>query len=196
MMVPFGQLLPRCCRTMSGTDMREGRDVREGRDGTEDATDSGHRDWGASLGLSQAYPRPHSRPTYSPVTRQETALRLAYAGAFRLRHVWCPHSGQVSPSWGMARWTSPANERQANSQSGAPRQKTFLACRYRKRASQAVKRTKCNPLAEPTDWGKRAPNCGCASCARCPRGTSGTFLRRYTKCAAIFSATGGCRHRS
>ncbi len=195
-MVPCGQLLPRCCRTMSGIDMREGRDAREGPDGTEDATDAGHCGWGASLGLSQAYPRPDSRPPYSPVTRQETALRLAHAGAFRLHHVCCPHSGQESPSWGMARWTAPANERQANSQSGAPRQKVFLFCRYRISVSQAVKRTKCNPLVEPTDWGKRAPSCGCASCVRCRRGTSGTFLGRYAKCAAIFSATGGCRHQS
>src|SRR5262249_52087868 len=170
-------------------------------DGTEDDTGAGHCGWGEKWSGRES--RPLRRippaglaPPYSPVTRQETALRLAYAGAFRLRHVCCPHSGQESPSWGMARWRAPANERQVKSQSGTPRQKRFLSCRYRKRISQAVKGTKCNPLVEPTDWGKRGPSCGCASCVPCPRATNGTFLRRYAKCAAIFSVTGGCRHLS
>ena len=152
-----------------------------------------------NLGLSEDYPgrprAPHRLPVSQtpPFRRQETVLRLTYAGAFRLLHVACPHP--VPPVVGMARWMAPADRRQAHCQSGAPRQKKFSSCSYRKRAPQAVKRSKCNPLVEPTDWGKRTPSFGCVSCVRCPRGTSGTFLRRYAKCAAIFYATGGCRHR-
>jgi len=71
----------------------------------------------------------------------------------------------------------------------------FFWCRCRDCHFEAVKRTTCDPWVEPIDRDKRARSCGCASCIRCPQGTSATCSRRSASCATIFFIANGCRHQ-